>query len=58
MKEIIDIYGEAILVLLGLLAAALLVGGIFVIFKTAVIEILSRLFIFCLYSVDFKENLL
>ena len=38
MKEIIDIYGEAILVLLGLLAAALLVGGIFVIFKTAVIE--------------------
>ena len=47
MKEIIDIYGEAILVLLGLLAAAVLVGGIFVIFKTAVIEILSRLFIFC-----------
>ena len=47
MKEIIDMYGEAVLVLMGLLAVALLVGGIFTIFKTAIISILSKLFVFC-----------
>lgn len=45
MQEIIDVYGDTILALIGIIAACLLIGGVFVIFRTSVIAIFSKLFI-------------
>lgn len=45
MHELISVYKDAIITLLGILAAGMIVGGIIGIFKNFVIMILSGLFV-------------